>query len=298
MLILPFCSFASEANIHPLNNYFVATNRSFKIEVNGQTVFFRIGREHPEELGIDRISELAFYEVGEKVGIAPKILGFETDHGLLITEYIDGASPTKEELSSTIEKVIDHLHLLHSYPFTQDKMPLSTVFLRNDALLKTLETLGLKAEISDKVDRWLLTRESFEKDHYQNIPVGVCHGDLFRGNMLLDAHQNLFIIDWEYAFYGYVIDDLGKFCSSNWLSDEEIARVSALYWGTSDERMLQKLYQNIFMQQFNFFLWCQIQAFYHTEENASFDELVGQVEAHLDRMRKNLECVCDLGLAF
>lgn len=146
LLATPVFANVPALNIESLNIYSTATNRNFKINLNGQTVFFRIGRNNPDEVGINRESEMEFYTIAEGLGIAPKLLGYEINNGLLITEYIEGASPTEREIRQfhTIEKVIHNLHLLHAHHLSVPTTTPSTVFFRNNELLKTLDTLGLR----------------------------------------------------------------------------------------------------------------------------------------------------------
>ena len=175
---------------------------------------------------------------------------------------------------------------MHTYPQDEFIALSDTVFSRNDELLKTLTALGLQTDLETLLEDLDLIKKSIAKDYYQNIPLAICHGDLFRGNLLQDCNKKLFFVDWEYAFYGYVIDDIGKFCSSNWLYDEAIEYVSTKYWGTSNDLLLEKLHQNIFMQQFNFFLWCHIQAHDNPKESASFYEMSLHVREHLSKLSK------------
>lgn len=288
LLATPVFANVPALNIESLNIYTTSTNRNFKINLNGQTVFFRIGRNSPGEVGINRESEIEFYTIAESLGIAPKLLGYEVKNGLLITEYIEGASPSEKEIRQpyAIEKVIHNLHLIHAHQLSVPTTSPCTVFSRNNELLKTLDTAGLRDSLQEQLDNWLCVKNSIESDYYLAIPLGICHGDLFRGNILQDRNAKLFFIDWEYSYYGYVIDDIGKFCSSNWLDNNEIEFVSKMYWGVANDLLLRKLHQNIFMQQFNFFLWCQVQASNNSTESASYYELASRVGEHLNKMSK------------
>ncbi len=262
LIALPSNVFSLERNIESLNQYATATNRNFKVYFDDRPIFLRLGRENPEEIGIDREVEVKFYSIAEKLGIAPELLAYETNNGLLLSSFIEGAALSENEIHdlATIEKVIDNFHLLHRYSAEEQSLEISTIFSRNDHLIAQVKHFESYGEIKAYIDLWLLVRGEFQNQHYQSIPLGVCHGDLFRGNIMQDRFGKIYFIDWEYSFYGYVLDDLGKFCASNWLKKEEIEFVSAKYWNVYDTILLTKLYQNIFMQQFNFFLWCHIQA--------------------------------------
>src|ERR1700722_15532371 len=105
-----------EYNIYSLN-LFTPTNRSFKAMVYGSPIFLRIGRNNPEEVGIDRTREIKYLKIGEMLGLTPALLGYELDNGILMTEFIEGSTPNFEKMHNQhfLQKVVTSLHKLHEY---------------------------------------------------------------------------------------------------------------------------------------------------------------------------------------
>lgn len=271
-----------QKNISSLNIYEVATNRNFKIDIDQKAYYVRIGRENPEEVGINREEEIKHYIAAEKLGLTPKLHGYHLESGLLITEFIHGTSPSEEMIheKETLDQIVKNLHDLHHYPYSTSNEPENTVFKINDTLLAKA-----KSEINlTDLSRWMDIRNTFEKDYYNNIPLGLCHADLFRGNILIADDGKVFFIDWEYSYYGHVIDDLGKLCSANWLTSEEMEALSKNYWKRMDPILLKRLKQNVFMQQFNFYLWCHIQAASGGENTSMYHAFSKMVRKHLNKM--------------
>lgn len=273
----------SEFNMTSLNMYETATNRNFKILLNDQPVFLRVGRENPEQIGIDRATEIAHYKVAESLGIAPKLLAYQIANGMLVTEFIEGVSPSDQRVHEPefLENITSALRLLHSCQPTELGCKKS-VFVKNDRLLEAFSQ-------PKKIARWLTMRTSFEPNYYAGIAEGICHGDLFRGNLLETADGTLYLIDWEYSYYGPVIDDIGKLCAANWLSDEEIRHIAHLYWETDSGALFRKVKENIFMQQLNLYLWCHIQAHAQPQMADSYLWLAHRAERHLDQLMGELQ---------
>lgn len=82
LLDMPVFANLPALNIESLNIYSTATNRNFKINLGEKNLFFRIGRNNPDEVGINRESEIQFYIIAENLRIAPKLLGYEINNRL------------------------------------------------------------------------------------------------------------------------------------------------------------------------------------------------------------------------
>jgi thiamine kinase-like enzyme len=282
--VFAFGAEEKELNITSVNLYETSTNRAFKVTVEGRPVFFRVGRDHPEELGIDREKEIENYKIAEQLGLAPTLLGYHLKNGLLMIEFIEGISPSVERIRehSMLDKIVLQLKNLHDHSSDEGRPAEKTAFSINDALLKNLETLGVAPEDEKKIRQWLKVRTSFEEDYYREIPFAICHGDLYRENLLETEDGRVYLIDWEYSFYGPIIDDLGKLCATNWLDDSAMEYLVEAYWGEMSSKMLKKLKQNIFMQQLNFYLWLRIQAHHHPEQASSYLDVGKFAEQQLE----------------
>lgn len=262
-----------------------ATNRSFKVVLQDESLFLRIGRDHPEQLGIDRQREVHHYKLAESLGLAPALLAYQIDTGTLMSKYIEGASPSEARVHERefLEKVTRSLKRLHACP-SNSRAAETTALLRNDALLNQLTQLGTDHVEQNRLHYWLEVRGAFEEGYYDGIAIGVCHGDLFRGNFLETPEGGLFLVDWEYSYIGPVIDDIGKLCAANWLTEEEIQWVVETYWGAADPRLVHKVVQNIYLQQMHLYLWCHIRAHHECTTAARYLALAARVKEHLNRL--------------
>lgn len=269
-----------------MNPFPSSSNLSFKFSLEEIPYVLRIGKNR-EELGIDRLKEATFYKIGEELGIAPQIMAFNADEQILISKYIENFnSLERTHETEMINKIIDVITLLHSYPTDNLSYPVSSIFARNDRILQSAEKLDLLSQAQKElVDSWMETRKSFENDYYHNMTPSICHGDLYYKNILENEHGKIYLVDWEYSFYGYPIDDLGKLCSGNDFNDDEIAFVARQYYKSDDPSYYIKLKQNIFMRQFSMYIWCQIQASCHPERQSYYEELAKTVEVQLQHLQ-------------
>ncbi len=257
---------ADECNIYSLN-LFTPTNRSFKVVVNGSPFFLRIGRDNPGEVGIDRAREIRYLKVGQMLGLTPALFGYELANGLLMTEFIEGSTPSSEHMHDLefLHKVVTNIHILHSYDLHGLQEAEKTTFDTCRHFYNSMLALGVAYNEED-VSRWLEVISSFEDGYYDGIKKAVCHGDLYHGNLLESLDGKVYLIDWEYSFFGYVIDDLGKLCSDD-LSDAEIECIARTYWGADRPDMVFKLKQNVFMHELVHYFWCLVQA-HNNPDNA------------------------------
>lgn len=247
-----------EFNIHSLN-LFTPTNRSFKVILNDIPVFLRIGRSHPEEVGIDRAREIRYLKIGEKLGLTPALLGYELDNGLLMTEFIEGSTPSPERMHdlSFLRQVVANLHTLHAYQIDDNGVE-KTTFDACRHFYHSITALNIPYD-EERVSYWMSVINSFEEGYYEGFSKAVCHGDIYHGNLLESLDGKVFLIDWEYAFYGYVIDDLGKLGTDD-MTDAELHSIVQCYWGTDSPEMFLKLKQNVFMHELVHYFWCLINA--------------------------------------
>lgn len=66
------------------------TNRSFLIGADGERFVLRLNAPDAATLGINRQDEARLLTAASAAGIAPAVIHCAPEHGLLITEFIDG----------------------------------------------------------------------------------------------------------------------------------------------------------------------------------------------------------------
>ncbi|MBS0654754.1 MAG: phosphotransferase [Verrucomicrobia bacterium] len=260
------------------------TNRSFKLHVGGTPVFFRIGRSDADQIGIDRKREIENLRIGVQLGITPQLLGYELSNGLLMLEYIPGTTPTIEELPPLIDDVVHNFRALHSCK--QNRAVEYTMFDKCYRWRETYNALDINKNDQELVDYWFSAVRSFEKGYYDGEETGVCHGDIYFGNILVAETGKVYFIDWEYSLYGYIVDDLGKFCSVL-PHEQDLHKVVKAYWGSEDPQKLLKLQQNVFLHELAHYFWCYIQIHNNPNLASAYEQNIQRVSSCLNKMAAN-----------
>ncbi len=207
------------------------TNRNFCAWVDEQLFFVRIGGLTTERLGINRDVEFAAAELAGRLGIAPPVLFYSADRGILVTRYICGRALTSEELGSpaVLREAIELLRRAHAQ--TPSVWPFS-VFATIEQYWRTVQRLA------PELLRTYQSIKSFVREVQvlvPNEPLGLCHNDLLAANFVQesDTHR-LWLVDWEYAGLGTLYFDLGNFASNQKLTPEREVLLAQLYFDTAD----------------------------------------------------------------
>jgi len=284
MLMLPLIG--THGVIEPLPG---SSNRTFKVTLP-ETIFVLRIAQHTEELGINRAQELKYYQIGEKLTIAPQLLAANVDEQILVSRYVENFnSLDKMHTAPMICKVVQVIKLLHTYIDNIMSPPITTMFEKNERIIARAEELQVLSDYDRQlIYSWTQTYQNFSDNYYDDTAMGICHGDLYYKNILEDAQGTIYLIDWEYAGYGYIIDELGKLCAANDYTDEEIMLVVQEYYGDTDITYFRKIKQNIFMRQVELYVWALIQAACNPDRRSYYEEITTAVALQLNKLQENI----------
>lgn len=200
------------------------TNSSYLVEAGSDRYVVRLNASHGEQLGVNRHYEAKILKVVSNAGIAPPVHYCSPEEGVLVTAYIEGASPDIKhpETLSRIQQLMDRVHNL--------SVDLPAFDYRHHLLMyrKALGDVQAGASeppaIADMIDT--LQRASGQC---------LCHHDPSQGNFI-DANGRLYLIDWEYAGMGApefdsaaVRAEWGMFCAVPDLSDTVAVAATQIY---------------------------------------------------------------------
>ena len=173
------------------------TNHNLKVEVNGERFVLRVAGKGTDQLGIDRVVEVAATEAAAALGIGPEVVEFVEPEGWLVTRFIEGEIPSLERMREPdlLARVAAELRAFHDAPEIPGRFDSFRVVeaYRQTALERggeVPETYEWAHEIAGRIE----TKRSAER------PVP-CHNDLLNANFLDDG-ERLRIVDWEYAGMG------------------------------------------------------------------------------------------------
>src|ERR671911_1189752 len=66
------------------------TNRNFRVDVDGETFVVRLPGKDTDLLGIDRDAERRAAQSAHEAGVAPEVIAFLSQHGVLVTRFVRG----------------------------------------------------------------------------------------------------------------------------------------------------------------------------------------------------------------
>ncbi len=191
------------------------TNLNYRVEAGGEAYVVRIPGENTAHLGIDRRREHACTVAAHASGVAPAVVAFLEDSGVLITRLIRGRGLTEEEMRTpeTLRRVAAALRHYHSgAPFPGAFSPFRVV-------REYLAVAGPHgAPLPERFDWMLAQADRLEAAVGEPDTLRPCHNDLLTANFLDDG-ERLWIVDWEYAAMGDIFFDLGNFAAHHQLSD-------------------------------------------------------------------------------
>ena len=185
------------------------TNTNYRITTAGADFVLRIAGERTDTLGIDRRVEHAANCSAAAAGIAPEVVHLIEPEGYLVTNFISGRMPLPDELRSahwldTIGALLRRVHAL----------PALNARFSGFGVVRTYTRLAREvgAQFPASFDSLLaalgVLEQALARRVFNECP---CHNDLLNGNFLVDAHERLFVLDWEYAGKGDPFFDLGNF---------------------------------------------------------------------------------------
>lgn len=191
------------------------TNLNYRVEAPGQTCVVRIPGRNSAQLGIDRAREHACAVAAHESGVAPAVVAFLKEDGVLITEFVRGRSVTVKEMrhSEMVRRAAEAVRRYHAgRPFPGTFSPFRAI--REYHALAVARRVVLPPRCGwmfEQVDR--LEASLIRAGH----TLSPCHNDLLPGNFLDDG-KRLWIVDWEYAAMGDVYFDLANFAAHHQLS--------------------------------------------------------------------------------
>jgi thiamine kinase-like enzyme len=176
------------------------TNQSFLLESDGRKLAMRLNSPAVALPGVDRANEARIWQAASNAGLAPAVLHIDTQSGLLVTEYIDGASLDASEID---DPLIDRLVRLLADVHELD--------------INVLRLLQRREPLQQLVEEFMASVTH----------IGLCHHDPARSNVVRRDNK-LYLLDWEYAARGPVEMDFAAL-SVEWdIDTAEICNRTAL----------------------------------------------------------------------
>lgn len=232
------------------------TNTNYKVFVNGKPFFIRVPGESTELLAIDRNNEYHNTNSAANAGVAPKVLNYFPEYNVMILEFLDGKTMSKDSLTESgmptrMAQAIKKLHTSERFLLDFNMFRLTEYYLSlckersipiPDGYLDRLETIN-------KIEKAMSIKP------LATVP---CNNDLLAENYIDDGKQ-LWLIDYEYSGNNDPTFELGNTCQEMQFSNSQISEVCAVYFGEATPAMIARMKLNMIMSDVGWGLWAAIQ---------------------------------------
>jgi thiamine kinase-like enzyme len=233
------------------------TNTNFKVTVNESAYFVRVPGASTELLAIDRNNEYHNSKAASEAGVAPKILYHFPEFNVMVIEFINGKTMSKDSLNeqgmpTRIAQAIKKLNQGPRFLLDFNIFRLTEYYF---SLCKE-RTIRIPDGYLDRIPAVVQIEKAM---NVKPMPTMPCNNDLLAENYIDDGNQ-LWLIDYEYSGNNDPTFELGNTCQEMQFSDEQISEVCEAYFGKATPDMISRMKLNMIMSDVGWGLWAAIQA--------------------------------------
>jgi thiamine kinase-like enzyme len=231
------------------------TNLNYRVRAGGETFVVRIPGRDSERLGIDRRREYACTVAAHACDVAPEVVAFFEDTGVLVTRFVAGLEPADGDMHrpAMLRRVAEAVRRYHEGPaFPGTFSPFQAV--RDYAAWSAPRGAPLPERFG-----WMQAQAA-RLEAALGAPVSPrpCHNDLLRANFIVDGDR-IWIIDWEYAAMGDPYFDLGNFAVHHQLTDDEEVFLLEAYAGRATREGVARLKLMKIISDLREAMWAMVQ---------------------------------------
>ena len=243
-----------DVSIHQLSGGL--TNTNYKVTVDGKPYFVRVPGESTDLLAIDRNNEYHNTQAAANAGVAPKVLNYFPQHNVMILEFLDGKTMSKDslnepEMPSRMAHAIKQLHAGERFLTDFNMFRLTEYYLRlcSERGFKVPEGYPERMPTVNQIEKAMSVKP------LATVP---CNNDLLAENYIDDGKQ-LWLIDYEYSGNNDPTFELGNTCQEMQFNDDQIKEVCAAYFGEATPQLIARMKLNMIMSDVDWGLWTTIQ---------------------------------------
>lgn len=233
------------------------TNTNYKVTVDGVPYFVRVPGESTDLLAIDRKNEYHNSQAAAQAGIGPKVLFHLPDYDVMVLEFLNGQTMSKEKLNSPGMpiRISRSIKKLHSGPrflvdFNMFRLTEYYIDICNQKHIRIPEGFLERMDTVHEIEKALSIHP---------VATVPCNNDLLAENYIDDG-TNMFLIDYEYSGNNDPYFELGNTCQELEYNDHQIREVCQEYFGSVSDAKLARMKLNMIMSDVGWTLWAAIQA--------------------------------------
>jgi thiamine kinase-like enzyme len=231
---IPAWRHAQSITIRPLAGG--ATNKNYRVEVDGELFVVRLSGPNTPILGINRAHEHTATTLAASCGIAPAVVAFLQPEGHLVTRFIEGVEWSWIDIRQPqiIERIAQRVHQMHTLPAVSFSF---SPFRYIEHYLATAKQF--EVAVPPELPRITQHMERIEALEQANPwPLVFCHNDLVRRNFLDDGTVR--ILDWEYAGMNTPFFDLAIVSENHQFTEEQEQMLLRAYFGSVDSTLIER----------------------------------------------------------
>jgi thiamine kinase-like enzyme len=200
------------------------TNHNFRARFGEHDAVLRIAGAETELLGIDRAAEHVATAAAAKLGLAPEVLAFLPEHTCLVTRFVEAvpvATVDGPAVARCLRTFHEHAPALPT-AFDVPRIARDYLALAEARGAAPSRAASDAAEVAERI-------AAAVRGHPEHAVVP-CHDDLLNANILGDAADRVWLVDWEYAGMGDRYFDLGNLSVNNGFTEDDDRALLAAYW--------------------------------------------------------------------
>lgn len=233
------------------------TNTNYKVIVDGVPFFVRVPGESTDLLAIDRKNELYNSKAAAQAGIGPKVLFHLPELDVMVLEFLDGQTMSKEKLNAAgmPKRIAESIKQLHSGPrFLSDFNMFRLTEYYIDICHK--QDIRIPDSFIERMNSVTQIELALSVHPVATLP---CNNDLLAENYIDDG-SCLRIIDYEYSGNNDPYFELGNTCQELEYNEDQLQEICLAYFGDVSEAKLARMKLNMIMSDVGWTLWAAIQA--------------------------------------
>jgi thiamine kinase-like enzyme len=234
------------------------TNRNYRVTTpSGAQFVARFSSGKSSLLAIDRQAEYRNTSIAAAAGVAPRVIEFAPDDGVLLVEWITGRTFGDADLDDddNLARVAGLCRLLHAAPRFVDDFDIVAVQQR---YLTAVQEFGFRLP-DDYLSFEPTARRMDAALRTSALTPVPCHNDLLAAN-ILDDGARLWFIDFEYAGNNDPCFELGNLWSEAALGVERLEHLVACYFGAPAPVQSARARLYATLAKYCWTLWASIQA--------------------------------------
>jgi len=205
-----------------------AMNSMYKVFINKKPRVLRILSFNPY-LKMNRRNEVHNLNIASKMKIAPKLIDYDFEKNIIVTEYIEGSTVTNKDLANKYFtfKVIDKMKELHEGPRFLDDLNCVDMFNKYYS-----QCIGNDYKLPRELKRKLkyINQIGIFLNNLPKLSVP-CHGDLWAPNIILTKNDEIKFIDFEFSGNSDPLYDIAVFWNDSDLSLDILQDIIRNYYG-------------------------------------------------------------------